>query len=237
MESIAEVLAGLAHDCQASDQAEGIEGNFRAITIRIGQKTWRNDAVINLCARSVANGIDRLNRVQIVVVVNDLRIVPEGVTVSARKKEMFQRVLKFEVRLAFLRNKEYLAGSRPPVPILVDIDIAALMVQNDLAIREQVLSLWTRMVDVRQQTACERENVAPPGQSQRLDGAERQETVQTICTINRTCFAKEAPIGRVLDRFDGLPVFERQVMVAVTGARDILFEFLEAKTICNPAKI
>ena len=66
------MFAGLAHHRRARDQAERIEGYFRAVAVRVGQQPRREHPVIELGAGGVADSVHRLDRRQIVRVIGGL---------------------------------------------------------------------------------------------------------------------------------------------------------------------
>jgi hypothetical protein len=66
---------------RSGQHAEGVEASFRAVPIRIGQSVRLEDAIVQRGMCLVADRVARKDSREIVFVIPDHRVVPEGIAV------------------------------------------------------------------------------------------------------------------------------------------------------------
>ena len=94
-----------------------------------------------------------LGRRQIVPVVGDARDVAEGVAIAPHDEEMPQRLGQLmRGAVALLSRVEDAAGRHPPVPVLVEIDVAGFA-QYAGAVGQQVFRRFAATVNLGQEIA------------------------------------------------------------------------------------
>ena len=184
----------LAHHGRAHHHAEGVEGHFGLVAVRVADQTWLEyPVVVGIHRDAVAERVAGFRHQQVMRIEVDEGVLAERVAVAARQEEVAAGRVEFGLwAVDRAVAEEAAAGRQPPATIAVQVDIAAAA--GPLAIaRIDGQNLDRRgdqrravsLVDLSDQPRREGQLVALAGQAERLKSAQRQEGGQVIAAVQR----------------------------------------------------